>query len=30
VKARITFLAVVLGTLLLAFGLADGVIWPGG
>jgi len=30
VKARITFLAVILGALLLAFVMADGGIWPGG
>jgi len=30
VKARITFLAVILGALLLAFVMADGTIWPGG
>jgi hypothetical protein len=30
VKARITFLAVVLGALVLAFVLADGTGWPGG
>lgn len=29
-KARITFLAVVLGALLLAFVMADGTGWPGG
>jgi hypothetical protein len=30
VKARITFLAVILGALLLAFVMADGTGWPGG
>jgi hypothetical protein len=29
VKARITFLAVVLGSLLLALAMADGSGWPG-
>ena len=29
-KARITFLAVILGALLLAFVMADGTGWPGG
>ncbi len=29
-KARFTFLAVILGALLLAFVMADGGGWPGG
>ncbi len=29
-KAKLTFLAVIAGALLLAFVMADGSVWPGG